>query len=313
MVDKFWQDKRVLITGGHGFLGRHLVRQLEAKGCNPFVPQSKDYDLCFPIYAQSMLEEAEPVDILFHLAANVGGIGYNQKYPYSLFYENVLMSVNLIHQSISHNVKKLVQVGTTCSYPKHCPLPFVESDFWNGYPEETNAPYGIAKRALLTQLQAARQQYGFNGIYVIPTNLYGPGDNFSGDDSHVIPALISRITKAESTVDVWGTGNASRDFLYIEDAARGLIAAAEKYDQPEPINLGSGQAVTIAALVNIIKQITGCEAATIWKVDKPDGQPRRLLSISRAAELLDWQPETNLYEGLEKTIEWYKENIYAKD
>jgi GDP-L-fucose synthase len=258
-----------------------------------------------------MLEDAGQIDILFHLAANVGGIGYNQKFPYSLFYENALMSITLIHQAVSHNVGKFVQIGTTCSYPKHCPTPFQEADLWSGYPEETNAPYGIAKRVLLTQLQAARQQYGFNGIYVIPTNLYGPGDNFSGDDSHVIPALIERIIKAENTVDVWGTGNASRDFLYVEDAAKGIIAAAEKYDEPDPINLGSGQAITIAALVNIIKQITGSEASTVWKVDKPDGQPKRLLDISRAAELLDWQPETNLCEGLGKTIEWYKEN-YGK-
>ncbi|MHC4195392.1 MAG: GDP-L-fucose synthase family protein [Planctomycetota bacterium] len=310
-MSDFWQDKRVLVTGGYGFLGQHLVRQLEAKGCNPFVPRSIDYDLCFPVYIQSMLEDAGQIDILFHLAANVGGIGYNQKFPYSLFYENALMSITLIHQAVSHNVGKFVQIGTTCSYPKHCPTPFQEADLWSGYPEETNAPYGIAKRVLLTQLQAARQQYGFNGIYVIPTNLYGPGDNFSGDDSHVIPALIERIIKAENTVDVWGTGNASRDFLYVEDAAKGIIAAAEKYDEPDPINLGSGQAITIAALVNIIKQITGSEASTVWKVDKPDGQPKRLLDISRAAELLDWQPETNLCEGLGKTIEWYKEN-YGK-
>lgn len=312
MVDDFWQNKRVLVTGGHGFLGSHLVRQLEARGCNPFVPRSKDYDLRFPVYVQSMLETAGQIDVLFHLAAKVGGIGYNQQFPYSLFYDNILMGANLIHQAIGHNVSKFVQIGTTCSYPKYCPTPFQEDDFWDGYPEETNAAYGIAKRALLTQLQAARKQSGFNGIYIIPTNLYGPGDNFDESSSHVIPALIKKIIEAGDTVDVWGTGNASRDFLYVEDAAKGIIAAAEKYDQSQPINLGSGKAVTIAALVNIIKQITDCESSTIWKVDRPDGQPRRLLDISRAHEYLGWEPETNLYEGLEKTIEWYKDKIYAK-
>jgi len=315
-VVDFWQGKRVLVTGGHGFLGKHLVRQLETKGCNPFVPKSKDYDLCFPIYIQAMLEDAGEIDILFHLAANVGGIGYNQNYPYNLFYENIIMGLNLIHLSINHRVKKFIQVGTTCSYPKYCPTPFHERNFWNGYPEETNAPYGLAKKMLLVQLQAARQQFGFNGIYLVLANLYGPGDNFSDDHSHVIPALIKKIIAAKeknkSSVSVWGTGNPSRDFLYVEDAARAIILSAEKYNAPEPLNLGSGQSFRIAALVNIIKALVEYEGKTTWNVSRPDGQSRRLLNSGEANHALGWQAETELRDGLEQTIEGYKENEYAK-
>ena len=314
MAKNFWQDKNVLVTGGSGFLGQHLVKRLQEKGCNPIVPSSKDYDLRFLSYISAMLG-ARKIDILFHLAARVGGIGYNQKYPYDLFYDNILMGINLINASIVKQVGKFVQIGTTCSYPKHCPVPFHERNFWNGYPEETNAPYGLAKKMLLVQLQAARQQYGFNGIYLVPTNLYGPGDKFEDYKSHVIPALIKKIIKAqendEPSVEVWGTGGASRDFLYVEDAAKAIVLAAEKYNEPEPLNLGSGEFFRIAALVNMIKQAVGYKGETVWDVTKPDGQPKRLLNSGAAYDALGWKAEIGLREGLEKTIEWYKEN-YAK-
>lgn len=305
----FWAGKRVLVTGGRGFLGKRLIKHLYIRGCQSqsvFAPHREDYDLTIPARAEAMLQDVGDIDILFHLAADVGGIGYNQENGYQLFYTNAIMGINLIHLSLLYGVKKFVQIGTTCSYPAYCPPPFKESDLWDGYPEETNAPYGLAKRVLLAQLQAARRHHAFNGIYIIPANLYGPGDDFSDEKSHVIPALIKKITGATDTLTVWGTGNATRDFLYVDDAARGIITIAEKYDGAEPVNLGSGHATAISALVNIIKELTGCRAKTTWDVSKPDGQMTRLLGTSKARSL-GWEPEVSLHEGLKMTIDWYKE------
>lgn len=299
MVDNFWKNKRVLVTGGQGFLGKQLIRQLEEKSCNPFVPKKNDYDLCFPVHIQAMLQDAGKIDILFHLA----GANYGQENAYKSFYKNITMGISLIHLSMG-KVEKFVQLGTACSYSKDCSIPFKESDIWNGYP---SMPYGIAKRTLLAQLQAAEQQYGLNGIYIIPSDIYGLRDSFSDNKDRIIPILIKRILAAESTVDVQNNGNSSCDFLYVEDMVRGILLAAEKYNEPEPINIGSGQAVKVAALVNIIKAIVKSEASTIWKTDKLDDWRDQLLDISRAKELLDWQPEISLYEGLKRTIKWYLE------
>lgn len=308
MVD--WTSARVAVTGGGGFLGGHIVGRLNERGCVPFVPRSAEYDLRQPADVRAMLAAAGPVDVLINLAANVGGIGYNQNNPYGLFYDNIQIGVNVVHQAIRSGVGKFVQVGTVCAYPKFTPAPFKEADLWNGYPEETNAPYGLAKKMLLVQLQAARQEFGFNGIYLLPTNLYGPGDNFNPARSHVIPALIRKcvqaVTDGESEIEVWGSGDASRDFLYVEDAAEAILLAAEKYDRPEPVNLGSGQEVRIGALVHYISQLTGFNGRIRWNSGRPDGQPRRVLNTWRARDELGWTARTDLLDGLARTIEWYK-------
>ena len=301
----FWQGKKVLVTGSTGFVGTHLVKRLEDLGCTLITPASIVYDLRLKTDVNALFRRFVGIDILFNLAANVGGIGYNQLHPYSLFYDNIQIGVNLIHAAIQYNVKKFVQVGTVCAYPKFTPVPFDEKCLWDGYPEETNAPYGIAKRVTLTQLQAARQEYGFNGIYVLPTNLYGVGDTFNPDQSHVIPALIKKFVDNPDEVEVWGSGDASRDFLYVTDAVEGLLLLAEKYDRPEPVNLGSGEEIRIGVLVKLISDLTGFCGKIKWDRTKPDGQPRRGLRIWKAKQL-GWSPKVELKDGLRQTIEWYK-------
>lgn len=306
----FWDNKKVVVTGGTGFLGSHLCDLLRAQGIEPIVPRSKNYDLRYE--AGKFLDDVGEVDVLFNLAANVGGIGYNQNHPYNLFFDNITIGTSIIHEAILHRVKKFVQVGTVCAYPKFAPPPFREEMLWDGYPEETNAPYGLAKKMLLVQLQAARREFGFNGIYILPTNLYGPGDHFEPERSHVIPALIRKCCEAmdkdEGTITVWGSGNASRDFLYVKDAAQGIVLAAERYETDEPLNLGSGDEIKINALVYQIATLCGFEGSIKYDTSKPDGQPRRALNTWRAKHALNFEPQTRLKEGLAKTIKWYREN-----
>lgn len=306
-MSSFWQHKKILILGGHGFVGKHLLEAFFKLGCTVIAPTSNEYDLRNPIYINALLSSNPDIDFVFNLAANVGGIGYNQAHPYSLFYDNIQIGVNLIEAAIKYHVKKFIQLGTVCAYPKFTPVPFQESTLWDGYPEETNAPYGIAKRVLLTQLQAARQEFGFNGIYILPTNLYGPYDHFEPERSHVIPALIKKFVEAKDEAVIWGTGKASRDFLHVKDAVRGILMLAEKYDCPEPINLGSGQEVRISALVYMMQELLNYKGKITWDTSKPDGQPRRGLRIWKIQEL-GWKPEINLKEGLKDTINWYLEN-----
>lgn len=312
----FWHGKRVIITGGAGFVGSHLVKALRARGCEPFAPPSSRFDLRYSWGCINILLAAfgidSKIDILFNLAANVGGIGYNRMHPYNLFYDNIQINTNLIHASLNR-VKKFVQIGTVCCYPKFAHPPFREETLWDGYPEETNAPYGLAKKMALVQLQAARAEFGFNGIYLLPTNLYGPGDCFAPDRSHVIPALIRKCIEARDagadTMTAWGSGDASRDFLYVEDAVEAMILAAEKYDSPQPLNIGSGQEIRVAALLHLIMNIVGYRGAVDWDRNSPDGQPRRVLNISAARHTLGWEPTTGLRDGLAKTIEWYEEQV----
>ncbi|MDO8459752.1 MAG: GDP-L-fucose synthase [Nanoarchaeota archaeon] len=307
-------EYKIIVTGGAGFLGKNVVRKFGEEGVpseNIFVPRSKDYDLRRESAVERMLNDF-PADILVNLAAKVGGIGYNMENPGVLFYDSIIMGVNLIEQARLHDVKKFVAVGTVCSYPKYCTVPFKEDDIWNGYPEETNAPYGLAKKALLVQLQAYRKQYGFNGIYLIPVNLYGPGDNFKPESSHVIPALIKKfddaVTERKDSVSIWGTGNASREFLYVDDAAEGIVKATKLYKKEDPVNLGSGMEISIRELTTLIAQETGFEGEVSWEKTKPDGQPRRCLDVSRAIEEFDFKAKTPFEEGLKKTIEWYRAN-----
>jgi GDP-L-fucose synthase len=307
----FWERKQILLTGGAGFLGSHIVENLiQKRGVSKsqlIIPQSRDSDLRI---WENCRKVAEGADIIIHLAARVGGIGFNQKYPGTLFYDNIIMGAQLMEAARLEGVQKFVQVGTVCSYPKYTPAPFKEESLWNGYPEETNAPYGIAKKALLVMAQAYRQQYGMNIIYLVPVNLYGPKDNFDFESSHVIPALIRKfseaIEKKKKEVVVWGTGKASREFLYVEDAAEGILAATEKYDKPDPVNLGTGQEITIKQLVNLIAELTEFDGQVIWDTAKPDGQPRRCLDTSRAKVEFDFEAKTDFTLGLQKTIEWYK-------
>jgi len=307
MKTTFWHDKRVLVTGGNGFLGSHLVAQL--KKLNPkniFIPSSKEYDLRDQSVCAKVVQD---VDVVIHLAANVGGIGYNQENPGSLFYDNLVMGVHLMEEARKANVQKFVSVGTICAYPKFTPIPFKEADLWNGYPEETNAPYGLAKKMLLVQGQAYRKQYNFNAIYLLPVNLYGPGDNFDPASSHVIPALIKKFVEAKKTeaeeVTVWGSGKPTREFLYVEDAARGILLASEKYDGAEPVNLGSSFEISIAELATLIGKLTGFSGKIVFDVSKPDGQPRRKLDVSRAQNEFGFMSEVQFEEGLEKTIDSY--------
>jgi GDP-L-fucose synthase len=309
-VESFLSGKRICVTGGSGFLGQRVVAQLCARGHrNIFVVRRLDYDLVLSEDCERLYREAKP-QVLIHLAGIVGGIGVNRENPGRFFYENLKMGVQLIEGARVHGVEKFVQVGTVCSYPKFTPVPFKEDDLWNGYPEETNAPYGIAKKALLVQLQAYRDQYGFSGIYLLPVNLYGPGDNFDPGSSHVIPALIKKCVEAvrndQSQIEVWGTGEPTREFLYVEDAAEGIVLAAENYDGREPVNLGSGKEISIKDLVHLIARETGFSGEIVWNSTQPDGQPRRVLDVSRAEELLGFRARTSFIDGLHLTVEWYK-------
>ena len=305
----FWDRRRVVVTGGNGFLGSFVVEKLKALGAwEVVVARSREYDLREMAAAERLLKDARP-DVFIHLAAVVGGIGANRVNPGRFFYDNAAMGLNVIEASRRSGLEKFVCAGTICSYPKFTPVPFREEDIWNGYPEETNAPYGLAKKMLLVQLQAYKQQYGMNGIYLVPVNLYGPRDNFDLDSSHVIPALIRKCLDAKRAgareLGAWGTGNATREFLYVEDAAEAIVIAAEKYEKPEPVNLGSGQEISIRDLLERIRAVTGFAGDVRWDPSMPDGQPRRCLDTSRAFAEFGWCAHTTLPTGLQKTMDWY--------
>ena len=305
----FWTNKRVLVTGGAGFLGACVVDKLRARGCSQIVvPRSAEYDLCEKDAIVSLLHATTP-HLIIHLAAVVGGIGANRQHPGKFFYDNAIMGIQLIEQARRCGIDKLVCVGTVCSYPKYTPVPFKEVDFWDGYPEETNAPYGLAKKMLLVQLQAYRQEYGFNGVYVVPVNLYGPRDNFDLETSHVIPALIRKCVEAklqgQPSILAWGSGEATREFLYVEDAAEGIVLAAEHGEQSEPINLGAGQEIKIRDLANLIREYAGFQGTIEWDTGRPDGQPRRCLETTKAWEAFGFRATTSLREGIAKTVQWY--------
>lgn len=312
----YWKGKRVLVTGGAGFLGSFVTAQLRTSGVsqsNLVVTDIKDADLRRLEDCQRVVRD---IDVVIHLAARVGGIGLNREMPGTLFYENAIMGIQMMEAARLAGVKKFVALGTICAYPKFTPVPFKESDLWNGYPEETNAPYGLAKKMLLVQAQAYRAQYGMNAIYLLPVNLYGPGDNFDPRSSHVIPALIRKFVEAKEArareVEVWGTGEASREFLYVDDAAEGIVLAAERYDGPEPVNLGAGFEIKIKELASIIQRLTGFEGKMVWDRSRPDGQPRRMLDVSRAEKLFGFRARTPFDEGLRKTVEWYVRNQPGK-
>ena len=303
------KEKRIVVTGGGGFLGRNVVKKLEERGCkNIFVPRSKDYDLRDINAVIKMLNDFKP-DVIIHLAAVVGGIGANRAHPGRFFYDNAIMSIQLIEQARLHGIEKFVQIGTICAYPKYTPVPFKEEDLWNGYPEETNAPYGLAKKMLLVQLQAYRQEYGFNGIYLLPVNLYGPEDNFNPETSHVIPAMIRKFVEAKKNntkeVVLWGDGSPTREFLYVEDAAEGIVLATEKYDKPDPVNLGAGFEIKIKDLAEMIKKMVGYKGNIVWDTTKPNGQPRRCLDVTKAEKEFGFKAKMSFEKGLKKTIECY--------
>lgn len=307
--------RRVVVTGGAGFLGRFIVSRLrDYADVEVIVPRSSEYNLIEAAGVTRLLSQTQP-DLVIHLAAVVGGIGANQKNPGKFFYENLMMGTQLIEQSRLHGVKKFVALGTVCAYPKFTPTPFREDDLWNGYPEETNAPYGLAKKMMLVQAQSYREQYGFNTIFLLPANLYGPGDNFDLENSHVIPALIRKCIEARDQglpfIEAWGTGNASREFLYVDDCARGILLAAATYDESEPVNIGTGNEIKISELVETIARLCRFEGEIRWRHDKPDGQPRRRLDVSRALEKFGFQATASLEEGLQQTIDWYEKNALA--
>jgi len=314
----FWTKRKILVTGGTGFLGSFLVEKLmggrKASPENIRIPRSKDMDLR---KWQNCVRAAKDMDIVIHLAARVGGIGFNKKYPATLFYDNAMMGIQLIEAARQEGVEKFVVIGTVCAYPKYTQIPFKEENLWIGYPEETNAAYGIAKKVLLVQAQAFREQYGFNVIYLLPVNLYGPRDNFDPERSHVIAALIKKMVDAKlegkGEIVVWGTGKASREFLYVEDAAEGILLATEKYNKPDPVNLGSGKETTIKEIVDLIARLTGYEGEIVWDASKPDGQPRRCLETNRAKKEFGFEAKTDFEEGLKKTIEWYKHTLGAAE
>jgi GDP-L-fucose synthase len=339
MIKNFWKDKRILVTGGAGFLGSFLIEKLTGLGAvDILVPRIEQYNLVDRDDIRRLLEDAMlppekrpshllPVDfqpsslpnfkpsdlVIIHLAARVGGIGINREHPAEFFYDNLMMGVELMHQAWQHGIGKFIALGTVCAYPKFTPVPFHEDDLWNGYPEETNAPYGLAKKMLLVQAQAYRQQYGFNSIFLLPVNLYGPRDNFNPASSHVIPALIRKCLEAQERagkeIVVWGDGSPTREFLYVEDAADGILLATEKYNGPDPVNLGSGNEISIKDLVEMIARLTGFTGKLVWDTSKPNGQPRRGLDVSRAETLFGFRAVTSFEAGLRRTIEWYRRSI----
>ena len=308
----FWQEQRVIITGGAGFLGSFVVAGLKSRGCtNIVVPRSRDCNLLDRAAIVRLFEDTQPTMVL-HLAAVVGGIGANREHPGKFFYENAIMGIELIEQARQFHLPKLLVAGTICAYPKFTPVPFQEKELWNGYPEETNAPYGVAKKAILVQCQAYRQEYGLNAVYLLPVNLYGPHDNFDPRSSHVIPALIKKCVDArergDKFIECWGTGNPTREFLYVEDAAEGILRAAEHYNEPDPVNLGSGREISVRDLVKLIAKLTGFAGEIRWDPTKPDGQPRRCLDVEKAQREFGFQARTPFEEGLRKTIQWHEEN-----
>lgn len=311
----FLTNKKILLTGGAGFVGQYVNKAIKekVKGKKIVIPKSKEFDLR---EMKNCLQVTKNIDIVIHLAGAVGGIGYNRENPGSLFYDNVTMGVNLIEASRINKVKKFVCIGTICAYPKFTPIPFKEKNLWNGYPEETNAPYGLAKKALLVMLQAYRQQYNFNGIYLLPVNMYGPGDNFDPKSSHVIAALIKKIHDAKKQnkreIIVWGDGRASREFFYVEDAARAIVLATEKYDQPEPVNIGAGFEITIKDLVNKLVKLMDFKGRIVWDKSKPNGQPRRCLDVSKAKKEFGFVAKTDFDEGLRKTVKWYTAMCHSR-
>lgn len=307
---KFWQNRSVCVTGGAGFLGGYVVKELQQRGAkNIFVPLHREYNLVLKQDVQQLLHDARP-DLIIHLAARVGGIGANLSHQAEYYYDNLMMGTHLLHESYRAGVEKFVAIGTICAYPKFAPIPFREEDLWQGYPEETNAPYGLAKKMLLVQSQVYRSQYGFNSIYLLPVNLYGPGDNFDLETSHVIPALIRKCLEAkdrgEAFIEAWGDGSPTREFLYVEDAAQGIVMAAERFDGSQPVNLGSSFEISIKELVETIARLCGFDGEIRWDPTRPNGQPRRKLDVSRAKALFGFESTTRFEVGLRKTIEWYQ-------
>lgn len=311
MNSNFWRGKKVLVTGGSGFLGTHLVNSLKKTGAGVSAPSHKDYDLVKGADINRMYDDC-PCDIVIHLAAVVGGIGANREHPGSFFYDNLMMGVQLMHEAFKRKIPKFVALGTVCAYPKHTPVPFKEANLWNGYPEETNAPYGLAKKMMLVESQGYREEYGYNSIFLLPVNLYGPGDNFDPASSHVIPALIKKCVDAvendDNEIVVWGDGSATREFLYVDDVVRGILLAAEKYNKSDPVNIGSSFEISIKDLVELIAKTTGFTGKITWDKSKPNGQPRRKLDTSRAKKEFGFESEVTFEVGLRNTIDWYRKN-----
>jgi GDP-L-fucose synthase len=315
-MSSFWSNQRVIVTGGSGFLGAYVVNKLRERGASDIgVPRSHEYDLREAGAIRDMIAAVQP-SMIIHLAARVGGIGANREHPAEYFYDNLMMGAQLMHESHLAGVDKFVAIGTVCSYPKFAALPFREDDLWSGYPEETNAPYGLAKKMLLVQSQAYRQQYGYNSIFLMPVNLYGPKDNFDPKSSHVIPALIRKCVEArdrgDDTIEVWGDGSPTREFLYVQDAAEGIVLASERYNESEPVNLGSGREISIRDLVELIADLSGFKGAIRWDATKPNGQPRRMLDVSRAREKFGFEAHTSFLDGLRATIAWYEQSRNAE-
>ena len=309
------KNKRITVTGGKGFLGSHLIRELSQYRCAAIeIADLPEFDLTDISSIRRMYDTMKP-DIVIHLAAKVGGIGFNQEKPAELFYDNLIMGTQLMDQAYRFGIEKFVALGTICAYPKFTPVPFHEDDLWNGYPEETNAPYGLAKKMMLVQSQAYRQQYGFNSIFLLPVNLYGPGDNFDPRSSHVIPALIKKcfdaIDRGDTRIEVWGTGQATREFFYVEDAARAICLAADIYDKSDPVNIGADFEISIRDLTELIAKLSGFTGNIVWDASKPDGQPRRRLDTSKASNEFVFKANTDLASGLKKTIDWYRENRHS--